>query len=372
MRLSVFPDLSTKDGVTNENARMTNALKEVRAIGDMVNIRPGLVTFVTYAGNGNGLVDFNGTLLALYGTNFVIPANGEFISTSLPSNSPWRVITSPNKFVIFATSATSVAASSDGISWTNGTLPSASNWSSGAWNGTVFAIISDNSLNAATSTDGLSWISRAIPVSTAWDGGLVWNGTIFCALSNFNAMTSLDGITWNNAIVTAPDVGSWVGLCWNGSKFCAVASEDTLTSTDGVTWVKHSVVMPSRILWRDTASNGEVFCAIAYNSNKVAVSVDGINWSENTLPSISEWFGITWNGFYFYAIAVNSNNAARSKDGIIWESMNTPIVGNWAFIESSNGGVLATPYSGAIGQLIKSTVIATLQDKTFDFVQSPI
>ena len=66
MRLPVVPQISTKDGVSNKNARLTNCLKEVKKSGEKAVVRPGLVLSDTYAGLGNGLIEFDGRLLVVY------------------------------------------------------------------------------------------------------------------------------------------------------------------------------------------------------------------------------------------------------------------------------------------------------------------
>lgn len=66
MRLPVVPQISTKDGTSNRNARLTNCLKESKKGGDKAVVRPGLVLSDTYAGLGNGLIEFDGRLLVVY------------------------------------------------------------------------------------------------------------------------------------------------------------------------------------------------------------------------------------------------------------------------------------------------------------------
>ncbi len=66
MRLPITPQLSTKDGVSAKNARLTNCLKESKKGGDKAVIRPGLVLSDTYSGIGNGLIPFDGRLLVIY------------------------------------------------------------------------------------------------------------------------------------------------------------------------------------------------------------------------------------------------------------------------------------------------------------------
>lgn len=66
MRLPVVPDISTKDGSANKNARLYNALKETKPSGEtLAVIRPGLSLSTTYSGLGNGLIVFDGRLLTI-------------------------------------------------------------------------------------------------------------------------------------------------------------------------------------------------------------------------------------------------------------------------------------------------------------------
>lgn len=67
MRLSLTPSVSTKDGTSNRNARLTNCLKESKKTGDKAVIRPGLGLNDTFSGIGNGLIPFDGRLLVIYG-----------------------------------------------------------------------------------------------------------------------------------------------------------------------------------------------------------------------------------------------------------------------------------------------------------------
>ncbi len=62
MRLPITPQLSTKDGVANKNARLTNVLREK----DKAVVRPGLSLVLDYAGVGSGLVPFNDHLIGLF------------------------------------------------------------------------------------------------------------------------------------------------------------------------------------------------------------------------------------------------------------------------------------------------------------------
>lgn len=81
MRLPVVPQISTKDGTSNRNARLTNCLKESKKTGDKAVVRPGLVTSDTYTGAGNGLIPFDGRLLVIY--------DDTVYDTTLDETYPW-------------------------------------------------------------------------------------------------------------------------------------------------------------------------------------------------------------------------------------------------------------------------------------------
>mgnify|MGYP001590774954 CR=1 FL=1 len=75
MRLPIVPPLSTKDGISNKNARMTNVLRE----WEKAVIRPGLSTIDTLeGGNGAGLATF-GTLSGVAADDQLVAINGDTI-----------------------------------------------------------------------------------------------------------------------------------------------------------------------------------------------------------------------------------------------------------------------------------------------------
>ena len=88
MRLPVVPQISTKDGVSNKNARLTNCLKESKKGGDKAVVRPGLVLDAQASGVGHGLVVFNNELVSVYGATLgfgVTPGSGA-TSIEYPTN----------------------------------------------------------------------------------------------------------------------------------------------------------------------------------------------------------------------------------------------------------------------------------------------
>lgn len=98
MRLPIVPQLSTKDGVSNKNARMTNALKETDASSELVAVRPGMALALRTAGNGKGLVAFNGRLLSVYGSTIGHKTDGP-VQDGIIDIEPASLLPSYNIFV---------------------------------------------------------------------------------------------------------------------------------------------------------------------------------------------------------------------------------------------------------------------------------
>ncbi len=68
MRLPITTQLSTKDGISNKNARLTNMLKETDEGGELAVVRPALELMASMSGSGSGVVAFNGILISVFGT----------------------------------------------------------------------------------------------------------------------------------------------------------------------------------------------------------------------------------------------------------------------------------------------------------------
>lgn len=198
-------------------------------------------------------------------------------------------------------------------------FPSDKNWSSVAWNGTVWCAIGQNTAVAATSPDGFTWTERTLPSTSDWRK-VVWNGTVFCAIAwgGTVAATSPDGITWTAR--TLPASANWSSLAWNGTVFAAVAWGGTAaaTSPDGITWTSRT--LPASVNWIDVAWNGSVFCAIANGSSTCATSPDGTTWTSRSIGATASWRAIASDGSSFMVIADATAAARWSADGTTWYS----------------------------------------------------
>jgi hypothetical protein len=83
---------------------------------------------------------------------------------------------------------------------------------------------------AATSTDGITWTQRTLPIATSWTS-VTYGGGTFVAVSASStiAATSADGITWTQR--SLPATASWQSITYSGSAFVAVAYNSSIAAT---------------------------------------------------------------------------------------------------------------------------------------------
>jgi hypothetical protein len=160
----------------------------------------------------------------------------------------------------------------------------------------VSFLASQGSTIAATSTDGITWTQRTLPVSAGWYSVTYGNGT-FVAVSiattgYAHAATSPDGITWTQR--TLPVSASWKSVTYGNGTFVAVAysSATAATSPDGITWTQRT--LPVSAGWRTVTHGNGTFVAVARLNNIAASSTDGITWTQRTLPVANNWWGVTY------------------------------------------------------------------------------
>jgi hypothetical protein len=219
---------------------------------------------------------------------------------------------------VFCTVTTAAIAktSTDGVTWTNRSLPVSQSWASIAWSNSLFVAVGTNSLTAATSPDGITWTSRTMPSASGWTR-LAWNGTVFLAVSNSNAAaTSPDGITWTGRTIP---ISSASAVAWNGSVFCVVTSSGSTAaiSSDGITW--STVDLPPGV-FITVAGNSGVLCIVAQNSIFSYRSTDnGASWVLFPVPVQGNWTSLVWASGYFWLAGQGSPVFLRSIDAINWE-----------------------------------------------------
>jgi hypothetical protein len=267
----------------------------------------------------------------------LMPASG---STWTQRTAPYALygITHGNGvFVAVSFGTNTSAASVDGATWTQGTLPSTSSQSSFLrvthGNGVFVAV--GYGARAATSSDGITWTLRTLPSAVYYPLSVAFGNNVFVAIAHGGvAATSADGITWTQR--TLPANAQWEDVAYGGGVFVAVSggsSDAAATSSDGITWTLRT--LPSYDNWKAIAYGNGLFAVVASGASGAATSSDGITWTQRTLPASATWSSVAYGGGSFAAIA-HLNIAATSTDGITWTQRTLPVYAQWRGIAYGN------------------------------------
>ena len=217
-------------------------------------------------------------------------------------------IASNDKLFLFCTSSSSnYMYSTDGINWTQGTMPSSQKWGSvcygnGKYVATTSSLVTSGGSNSAFaySEDGINWTQGTLPSEQEWYSVCYGNGK-FVAIGNTNKFAySTDGINWTEG--TMPSNGWW-SVCYGNSKFVAIAGGSNSAfaySEDGINWTQGT--LPSEQRWWSVCYGNGKFVAVSI-SNVFAYSTDGVNWTEGTLPSDWSILNVVYFKNNFYLIS---------------------------------------------------------------------
>lgn len=169
---------------------------------------------------------------------------------------------------------------------------------------------------AKSSSDGLNWTNRSLPYSVAWYDIAYGNGR-FCAIGFDGqsllrvSVTSTDGITWSGATYSASNF--FVSLAYGAGKFVAISNPGLCgVSIDGLSWSFSSLPVPVvRIVYA-----GGMFVAVCSANGPttdILTSVDGITWTVGTLPVSAQWDRVAYGSNRFVAVGYSSDaNASRT------------------------------------------------------------
>ena len=409
MRLPITPQISTKDGVSAKNARLTNCLKESKKAGDKAVVRPGLVLDAVASGVGNGLVVFNNELVSVYGTTlgFGVTPPAELDSTFYNIAGVQLIDIKAFNGEWICCNADQIYHTSDFVTFTPILTPGdyETNTESGrqslATNGTVtvcpfynlntddtgFLSISTSyvetevvlaytpyiviyggskfcgmrsTTQSVTSTDGTTWTDGTAFVGSLFSPAIAWSGSMFCLIGTsvaniLYARTSSDGLTWTEA-VTIKDISgqsNWnTPICWAGDRFVVSGKDWCSTSFDGVTWDTPYFPYPYDFQCK----------ALSYNSSIDTVLAIGMYpiYSNPHTKMISNDNGATWIDTDDVAYnGIDYNDCVEDGTGFI-------AVGSTVVSGAANNIEVMTSEAGTIPAL------ATITGDYYDFAQSPI
>ena len=265
-------------------------------------------------------------------------AGSIWTSSAFPnSKTAFSVLFANNLFIAapWDQSATYVHTSTDGINWTQRSIPVSGGWEAIAYGNGIYVAVGDVGGGSASnkyiySSDGVTWSpSNTVPAGATRD--VAFGNGIFVAVqgggcTNSCVRTSTNGITWT--VQTTPTSGNFRSIVYTGSAFYATSNNGLgITSTDGVSWTSVSGI----------GSNVE---EIAYGNSKfIAVSTNGVityssnfsSWTQGSnYSSGKNWQHVIYAGDKFVAIAADGT-INISSDGINWSSV-TSNLGSGGFL----------------------------------------
>lgn len=303
MRLPITPQLSTKEGTSNKNARLTNCLKESKKTGDKAVVRPGLVPDAQASGVGNGLVAFNGELVSVYGATLGL-------NTAEAAGSGVSVITD----TIYAGSQTAAIGFMGGSEWLIGAL----NYDDEI--GEIYL------LDTSTDSTTIQTVPTIIDVM-----GIASNGTttvIATRPGNFGGSASLIKATigvWTFSTVTGLTSLDPYGIKFASNRYVAISSSgQTHWSTDGgTTWNEYAlgsgsgreVLFDGTAWWFFGGDGGAVPNVWAYKTT------DFVTFSLQSLTGLTANRGIlscAYAAGTYYMVLSSGSGLFSSSDGLSW------------------------------------------------------
>jgi hypothetical protein len=239
----------------------------------------------------------------------------------------------------------------DGITWTEGTMPSNGYWSKVIYGNGKYVAISNNTYNKiAYSTDGINWTVTTPSADNlqGWYGVAYGNGKFVAISNNMISVYSTDGINWTE---TAMLPGIWSSITYGNGKFVALNNNSNHNkaaySTDGINWTETAIIANPNYTntgpWNDVTYGNGKFVAVGsirnqpsgatYSFARVAYSTDGINWTQISSASNGN---IAYGNGKFVRIA--SRSTSYSTDDINWTNLPTGLSSNVSWSGLTYGG----------------------------------
>ena len=293
-------------------------------------------------GNDKFVAVTNSSNIMAYSTNGI-----NWTSGTMPSNLYWYSVCYGNgKYVAIAYNTNIMAYLPDSefdlLKFKESSVSASSQyWSSICYGNGKFVAVANSSNIMAYSTDGISWTQSTMPSSKAWVSVCYGNGKYVAVANSTTIMAySTDGINWTQG--TMPNGLSWESVCYGNGKYVASGTNNMAYSTDGISWTKGT--MPSSQNWVSVCYGNGKYVAIAYNTNIMAYSTDGISWTQGTMPISQRWYSVCYGNGKYVAITGGNNTSniyAYSTDGISWTQGTMPSSQRWYSVCYGNGKYVA-------------------------------
>lgn len=165
-----------------------------------------------------------------------------------------------------------------------------------------------------TSADGSAWTRRAIPDSLYGLSSMVWTGSAYVSLCNFQSLcVSPDGIAWSKSGFSGPYQYSMLAF-HKGRIYAFGTWMPLISSADGKSW--DSEVQDVNYTYVGAASRGDTLLAVSWYGG-ILRFVDNTHFAIEEVPGKNNLRAVVWTGSQF--VAVGEGMIATSADGKAWE-----------------------------------------------------
>ena len=247
----------------------------------------------------------------------------------------------------FPSTGSSYIYSTDGFNWTTKSLPRSINPSIIIWTGTQFVILVQAS-GVFMSSDGITWTQSTIPGGLTW-AGLDANGQTLCTGQSGGSSLARSvngGQTWTVTSGALP-YGGWETMCYGNGTWVAGSRGSVsfvYSTNNGLTWVT-SATLSDTNYGNGMAYGNSLFVAVSNSTfyPKTWTSPDGKTWTGQSPPMgvISSREGIIWTGKYFITGRYNTTVCEYSTDGLTWATLTLGAVAQFWNRYATDGVALA-------------------------------
>ena len=239
-------------------------------------------------------------------------------------------------------SMSSIAYSTNGITWNNGVgdVFAGSYYGTGysvAYGAGLWVAAGNGGNTIATSTNGINWVGRGSPVTYSGRGVAFGkdgsNNNLWVVVgaegTGNRIASSPDGITWTvrSADYSIFSTSNSVAFGKDGSGnnlWVAVGTINTIaTSTNGTVWTGRGRTVFTTQGWAvaygKDGSGAGLWVAVGEGGNSIATSTNGVNWTGRGTTIFTNFGrGVAYANNQWFAVGAGGNFYATSVDGINW------------------------------------------------------
>lgn len=228
------------------------------------------------------------------------------------------------KWVAIENSSQTTNYSTDGNTWSTGSLGASGAWNNIRFANELFVVTSeDDTTQLLTSADGLTWTGRTFN-SAGQNYKVAYGNDIWVAVEtgggsgDITQISDNNGVTWTDG-AAVPFGGQSLDIVYGNGKFVIVepSSTNAAYSIDGQSWT--SVALPLNRTWSAIKYGNGRFVLIGSGGDTL-YSFDAITWYTGIILD-ETWTTLGYGQGLFLAVSNTSSAVAHSQDGKVWSTI---------------------------------------------------